>query len=179
MREATEIMRTCLSIEMVPSFFVSGDNSNCSHSPSACDDSSPCQAKVTVRCDCGLQKREMTCLATSTEPSRGLKNLPCTDLCARADRNRKLAEALDIDTTASFHEPENIRGGYAVSALDYFANNKPWCLEIEDAFRNFLAGSTVRFAFKPMNGAKREFVHLLAEAWGFEADSIDHEPFRR
>jgi transcriptional repressor NF-X1 len=72
-----------------------------------------------------------------------------------------------------------MRGGYAVVALDYFAYNKTWCLEIEETFRTFLTGTTMRFAFKPMNGAKREFVHTLAEVWGFDADSIDHEPFRR
>src|SRR5438046_8025615 len=87
-------------------------STNSSHSPSACDESVPCQTPVTVRCDCGLHKQEIACLATSTEQSRGLKNLACTDFCARTERNRKLAEALDIDTTASFNEPENIKGGY-------------------------------------------------------------------
>jgi transcriptional repressor NF-X1 len=72
-----------------------------------------------------------------------------------------------------------MRGGYPIATLDYFANNKSWCFEIEETFRTFLAGTTMRFAFKPMNGTKREFVHGLAEAWGFDAESIDHEPFRK
>jgi len=37
----------------------------------------------------------------------------------------------------------------------------------------------MRHAFKPMTGHKREFVHDLAEAYGLDSDSIDHEPFRR
>lgn len=150
-----------------------------SHSPSACDESTPCQAKVTVRCDCGLHKQEITCLATSREQSRGLKNLSCTDLCARMERNRKLAEALDIDTTASFHEPENVKGGYQLRTLDYFNNNRTWCTEIEGVFRDFLSSKSMRHAFKPMTGHKREFVHDLAEAYGLDSDSIDHEPYRR
>ena len=150
-----------------------------SHSPSSCDESTPCQARVTVRCDCGLHKQEMPCLATSTEQSRGLKNLPCNDLCARNERNRKLAEALDIDVTSSFHEPENVKGGYQLRTLEYFAANKVWCQEIEASFREFLAGTTMRRAFKPMTGHKREFVHELAEAYGLDSDSIDYEPFRR
>src|SRR5271154_776170 len=105
---------------------LSSSEANPSHSPSACDESTPCQARLTVRCDCGLHKQEISCLATSTEPSRGLKTLPCTDLCARTERNRKLAEALDIETTSSFHEPENVKGGYQLRTLEYFANNRTW-----------------------------------------------------
>jgi hypothetical protein len=153
--------------------------SDFSHSPSACDESTPCQAKVTVRCDCGLHKQEIPCLATSTEQSRGLKNLPCDDLCARTERNRKLAEALDIDTTASFREPENVKGGYQLRTLEFFNSNRTWCQEIEGNFREFLRGNTMRHAFKPMTAVKREFVHELAEAYGLDSDSVDHEPFRR
>jgi hypothetical protein len=155
------------------------DYVNSSHSPSACNESIPCQTRITVRCECGLHKQEITCLATSSEQSRGLKSLACTDLCARTDRNRKLAEALDIDTTASFQEPENVKGGYQLTTLDYFVNNKTWCLEIEVMFREFLAGPKMRLAFKPMNGHKREFVHELAEAYALNSDSIDYEPYRR
>lgn len=153
--------------------------SNFSHSPSACDVSTPCQAKVVVRCDCGLHKQEIACLATSTEQSRGLRNLPCDDLCARTERNRKLAEALDIDTTASFREPENVKGGYQLRTLEFFNNNRSWCQEIEGIFREFLGGKTMRYSFKPMAGAKREFVHEMAEAYALDSDSVDHEPFRR
>lgn len=113
------------------------------------------------------------------QPSRGLESLPCSDLCARAERNRKLAEALDIDTTASFREPENVKGGYQVRALDFYNNNKLWCTEIEETFREFLKGNAMRLAFKPMNAHKREFIHDLAEIYGFDAESVDHEPFRR
>jgi transcriptional repressor NF-X1 len=95
------------------------------------------------------------------------------------ERNRKLAEALDIDTTSSFHEPENIKGGYQLRTLEYFVNNRSWCLEIEGMFRDFLGGTTMRLAFKPMTGHKREFMHELAEAYGLDSDSIDHEPYRR
>lgn len=160
-------------------FLITRKKANYSHSPSACDESVPCQARVTVRCHCGLHKQEIPCLATSTEPSRGLRNLPCTDLCARAERNRKLAEALDIDTTASFHEPENVKGGYQLHILNYFDNNRTWCLEIEEMFREFVGGTSVRLAFKPMTGHKREFVHDLADAYGLDSESVDREPFRR
>lgn len=152
---------------------------NKSHSPSACDESTPCQARITVRCDCGLHKQEIPCLATSTDPSRGLKNLPCTDLCARTERNRKLAEALDIDATCSFHEPENVKGGYQTRTLEYFANNRTWCLEIEETFRDFIRGTGMRWAFKPMTGHKREFVHELADVYELDSESVDYEPFRR
>lgn len=176
MRETTKSMWTCLSTQMV---FLSSRPANPSHSPSACDESTPCQARITVHCDCGLHKQEIACLATFTESSRGLKNLSCTDLCARTERNRKLAEALDIDTTASFHEPENVKGGYQIRTLEYFNNNKSWCLEIEEIFRGFLSGTTMRHAFKPMTGHKREFVHELADAYGLDSESVDQEPFRR
>jgi len=149
------------------------------HSPSACDESTPCQAPVTVRCDCGLRKQEITCQASSTEPSKGLKNLPCTELCVRTERNKRLAEALDIDTTASFYEPENMKGGYEMKTLEFFNNNKVWCMDIEKTLREFLSGNSMRYAFKPMPGPKREFIHELAEVYALDADSVDREPYRR
>jgi transcriptional repressor NF-X1 len=149
------------------------------HAPSACDESKPCQTPVTVRCDCGLRKQEIPCQASSAEPSKGLKNLPCTEICARTERNRKLAEALDVDTTAAFYEPENMKGGYQVKTLEFFNANKAWSLEIEKTFRGFLSGNSMRYAFKPMPGQKREFVHELAEAYALDAESVDREPYRR
>src|SRR5271170_2401593 len=177
MWKASKVLWTCLSTQMVPPPF--NFQTNRSHSPSACDESTPCQARITARCDCGLHKQEISCLATPTEPSRGLKNLPCTDLCARTERNRKLAEALDIDTTSSFHEPENVKGGYQFRTLEYFANNRTWCLEIDETFRDFLRGTGMRWAFKPMTGHKREFVHELADVYALDSESVDYEPFRR
>ena len=149
-----------------------------SHSPSACDESKPCQSRVTVQCACGLQKQEVCCLATSCEHSRGLMDLPCTELCARTKRNRKLAEALDIDTGSSFHEPENVKGGYPIQTLDFYSNNRSWCLEIETALKEFLKGAAMRYAFKPMNAPRRDFVRELAGVYGLDAESVDHEPFR-
>lgn len=46
-------------------------------------------------------------------------------------------------------------------------------------FRKFSSGTTMRLAFRPMTGHKREFVHELADAYGLDSESVDQEPFRR
>jgi R3H domain len=86
---------------------------------------------------------------------------------------------LDIDATGSFFEPENTKGGYQTRTLEFFNNYKTWCLEIETIFRQFLSGTTMRYAFKPMTAQKREFLHELADVYGLDSESIDPEPFRR
>jgi len=139
----------------------------------------PCQARIAVTCNCGLLKQEIICLASSSEPSRGLRGLACADLCAQAERNKKLAQALDIDTTACFHEPENMKGGYQLRTLEFYNSNRAWCMEMEQKFREFLGGTTMRHAFKPMNASRREFVHELADAYSLDSESVDYEPYRR
>jgi len=37
----------------------------------------------------------------------------------------------------------------------------------------------MRWAFKPMTGHKREFVHELADVYELDSESVDYEPFRR
>ena len=72
-----------------------------------------------------------------------------------------------------------MKGGYQLRTLNYFNTNRAWCLEIEDMFRGFLRDKTMRLAFKPMSNHRREFVRDLADAYGLDSESVDHEPYRR
>jgi transcriptional repressor NF-X1 len=76
------------------------------HAPSACDESTPCRAIVTISCPCGRIQKPVPCLvsssvstpvtaqsSTSTTTSREIK---CTNDCQIAARNARLADALGI-----------------------------------------------------------------------------------
>jgi transcriptional repressor NF-X1 len=67
------------------------------HAPARCPEDKSCQAKIVINCECGHLSQEVTCNAT-TENVMEMKNrqLKCNDFCALAERNRKLANALEI-----------------------------------------------------------------------------------
>ena len=62
-----------------------------------CPEDISCKAKIVINCECGHLSQEVTCNATM-ENALEMKNrkLKCNDFCALAERNRKLANALEI-----------------------------------------------------------------------------------
>ena len=103
------------------------------------------------------------------------KELKCDDECARLERNRKLASALDIDpaTHSNDHVP------YSAETLNFFTEKHKWCTEQEREFRVFAADENEkRLRFKPMQSYHRQFIHALAEDYGLDSESMDPEPHR-
>jgi transcriptional repressor NF-X1 len=101
--------------------------------------------------------------------------LKCDEECLRLERNRKLAEALDIDP--STHSDDHIP--YSDTTLKLFRENVNWAQGQERELRVF-AGSPEekRLRFKPMPSHQRAFLHSLAEDFGLDSESQDPEPHR-
>ncbi|KAL9048809.1 MAG: hypothetical protein Q9162_007540 [Coniocarpon cinnabarinum] len=121
------------------------------------------------------RKEETRCGASATSDGNLKKELKCDDECARLERNRKLAVALDIDQAT--HTDDHIP--YSSETLSLFAQKPTWSTEQEREFRVFAADAEERrLRFKPMPPHHRAFLHALAEDYGLDSESMDPEPHR-
>ncbi|KAL9597478.1 MAG: hypothetical protein Q9219_005111 [cf. Caloplaca sp. 3 TL-2023] len=145
------------------------------HAPSACREDKICQNKIFITCDCQHLKQEMKCNASKNSEGNSKKSLNCDEECARLERNRKLALALNIDPEA--HKDDHVP--YTMETLRMFRENVKWSQEQEREFRVFAADEAEkRLRFKPMPSHQRAFLHSLAEDFGLDSESMDPEPHR-
>lgn len=153
------------------------DMENACHAPFPCKEEKPCQSKIYIMCDCQAQKQEMKCGASKSNEGNTTKTLPCNEECQRLERNRKLALALNIDTSAYVEAPDHIP--YSPETLTMFAEHFKWAQTQEREFRVFAASQDERrLRFKPMRSHERQFLHVLAKDFGFESEGMDPEPHR-
>ncbi|KAL9066054.1 MAG: hypothetical protein Q9157_007270 [Trypethelium eluteriae] len=123
------------------------------------------------------QKVEARCNASKHDPEgNGKKELKCDDECARLERNRKLALALNIDQNT--HTDDHIP--YSEETLKLYQELGPqWAQQQEREFRVFAgADDEKRLRSKPMPNLQRRFIHVLAEDFGIDSESMDPEPHR-
>lgn len=145
------------------------------HSPNMCQEGKPCQHKIFVTCECQRIKQEMKCNASKNGPGNLNNSLKCDAECARLERNRKLALALNVDleTRQNDHVP------YSADTLNMYQSNSTWAVAQEKILRLFAADSAEkRLRFRPMTAQQRAFIHSLAEDFGFDHESMDPEPHR-
>ncbi|KPI39714.1 uncharacterized protein AB675_3358 [Cyphellophora attinorum] len=131
---------------------------------------------MIITCDCQRKKEEVRCNARAGVPipSGRQTSLKCDDECARLARNKVLAEALRIpDGHTDDHVP------YSTETLKMYLEDVPWAHKQEEIFRLFAADDEEkRFRFDPMKSRQRQFLHSLAEDFGFDTESVDPEPHR-
>ncbi|CAM0140389.1 unnamed protein product [Umbelopsis sp. WA50703] len=146
------------------------------HAPNPCPEEKKCTAKVMATCECGLQKLEVACNATAT--SSGSKRvLACNDYCAKADRNRRLAAALEINRPTDPAEAELV--DYSEETRAYYMSYPTWCRNIVSQLDEFVKERTKRnLNFKPMKPPQRQFIHEMCEAYQLKSEGVDPEPYR-
>lgn len=145
------------------------------HAPSSCREDKACQNKMLVTCSCQHLKQEFKCGASKSNEGNSKKILDCEAECARLERNRKLALALNIDPEA--HKDDHIP--YSNETLKMFRETPKWAQTQEREFRVFAADeSEKRLRFKPMPSSQRAFLHSLSDDFGFDSESMDPEPHR-
>jgi transcriptional repressor NF-X1 len=119
----------------------------------------------------------MKCGASKSSEGNNGKTLPCNDECARLERNRKLALALNIDQSTHVDGGDHIP--YSADTLNLFSENAKWAQTQEREFRVFATSpEEKRLRFKPMQSRQRSFIHALAEDFGLDSESMDPEPHR-
>jgi transcriptional repressor NF-X1 len=144
------------------------------HFPHLCKEEKPCPHKIFVTCECQRIKQEAKCNASSNGDGNLKKILKCDEECARLERNRMLALALNVDPEyQSDHIP------YSDATLNMYQQNSTWAATHEKQLRLFAADSDEkRLRFKPMLRGQRAFIHSLAEDFGMDSESMDPEPHR-
>jgi transcriptional repressor NF-X1 len=119
----------------------------------------------------------MRCNASKTSEGNLIKSLPCNEECARLERNRKLALALNIDQEAHVEGGDHVP--FSNETLNLYAAHPTWSTNQEREFRVFAAADDEkRLRFKPMTSTQRAFIHHLAEDFGLDSESMDPEPHR-
>ena len=70
------------------------------HAPGSCQETESCTATVIITCSCGRIRQSVQCGRKLSNPAggEGGKILTCTNECAVAKRNARLAEALGISS---------------------------------------------------------------------------------
>ncbi|XP_042366487.1 transcriptional repressor NF-X1 [Plectropomus leopardus] len=182
------------------------------HKGSSCPRTT-CTAKVALQCDCGRRKETVVCTEAATSYQRyaaiamasklsdmqlgdsmdigplltkkELKQtrLECDEECATLERNRRLAEALQIDPSS---DPFNVRSTsvYSDSLKEDARKDLKFVSEVEEEIRNLVElankGKQPKriHRFPPMNREHRKIVHELAEVYTVESVSYDNEPKR-
>ncbi|XP_070708642.1 transcriptional repressor NF-X1 [Pempheris klunzingeri] len=182
------------------------------HKGSSCPRTT-CTAKVAVQCDCGRRKERVICTEATSSYQRyaaiamasklsdmqrgdsmdiGLflpkkeqkqTRLECDQECATLERNRRLAEALQIDSSS---DPFNVRSTsvYSDSLKEDARKDIKFVTEVEEEIKNLVElvnkGKQPKrsHCFPPMNREHRKIIHELAEVYSVESVSYDSEPKR-
>lgn len=153
------------------------DLENSCHAPFPCPEDKPCTSKIFVTCTCQAQKQEIKCGSSKLSEGNGGKTLPCTEECARLERNRRLALALNIDQSSHVDGMDHIP--YSAETLNLFVPHVKWGQDHEREFRVFATSpEEKRLRFKPMKAQQRAFIHSLAEDFGLDSESMDPDPHR-
>lgn len=182
------------------------------HPGSSCPHTT-CNAKVSVQCDCGRRKETVICTEAASSSQRyaaismasklsdmrlgGSVNigqltkkdqtqarLECDQDCATLERNRRLAEALQIDDTVDPFNAKASSSKYSDSLKDDARKEFKFVSDVEEEIRNLVElvnkGKQTRrsHSFPPMKREQRRIVHELAEVYGVESVSYDSEPKR-
>uniref|UniRef100_A0A673GZU0 Transcriptional repressor NF-X1 n=1 Tax=Sinocyclocheilus rhinocerous TaxID=307959 RepID=A0A673GZU0_9TELE len=171
-----------------------------------------CSAKVALQCDCGRKKETVPCadaassyqryaaiavasklsdmqlgesvdIGQLTKKEQRKARLECDQECATLERNRRLAEALQIDQSVdTFNQSASSK--YSDSLKEDARKDFKFVSEIEEEIKNLVElankGKQPKrsHCFPPMKREHRRIIHELAEAYGVESVSYDSEPKR-
>uniref|UniRef100_A0A671LJ99 Transcriptional repressor NF-X1 n=1 Tax=Sinocyclocheilus anshuiensis TaxID=1608454 RepID=A0A671LJ99_9TELE len=170
-----------------------------------------CSAKVALQCDCGRKKETVPCadaassyqryaaiavasklsdmqlgesvdIGQLTKKEQRKARLECDQECATLERNRRLAEALQIDQSVDTFKSASSK--YSDSLKEDARKDFKFVSEIEEEIKNLVEltnkGKQPKrsHCFPPMKREHRRIIHELAEAYGVESVSYDSEPKR-
>ncbi|KAI8986770.1 hypothetical protein BD414DRAFT_42500 [Trametes punicea] len=116
------------------------------HAPASCDESEPCRSIITITCPCGRLRQPVPCGRSTSNPAgrEGSQQLKCTNECAIAKRNARLAEALGIDpdrTEGRFNQVT-----YHDDLVAFARVNPKFCAIVEKTFAQYVPHTTTSYS---------------------------------
>ncbi|KAG0211794.1 FKBP12-associated protein [Mortierella sp. NVP41] len=147
------------------------------HGDTPCPEDTPCPVIMPSTCKCGHLSMDSACNATAENPWDGKpRMIKCNDYCLIAERNKRVALALDIEEKG---EPGPRIPEFDSYVLDYASANREFTLKIEKQLAEWVADVTKPILyFPPMKRHRRKFVHELAAHYNIVSESVDVEPYR-
>ncbi|KAF9353929.1 hypothetical protein BGX26_008314 [Mortierella sp. AD094] len=133
---------------------------------------------VPSSCKCGNLTMESACNASTENVWDGKPRIiKCNDYCLIAERNKRVALALEIEEGSG--QPGPRIPDYDSYVLDYALANMEFTLKIEKQLAEWVVDTTKPMLnFPPMKGHRRKFVHELAAHYDVTSESVDVEPYR-
>ncbi|KAI9027601.1 hypothetical protein CLU79DRAFT_739911 [Phycomyces nitens] len=143
-----------------------------------CPETDICPGRVKASCECGQNSTEIPCHATA-DSSGSNHVLPCDSFCAKVQRNRKLALALDINREENTETLTTDDLGYYDDTLrEFYRENPGWCRQVEGMLIDFCNSSRQTLNCKPMRSHFRKFIHRYAIHFNMTTMAVDPEPKR-
>uniref|UniRef100_A0A8C1IRZ5 Transcriptional repressor NF-X1 n=1 Tax=Cyprinus carpio TaxID=7962 RepID=A0A8C1IRZ5_CYPCA len=130
-----------------------------------------------------MQLGESVDIGQLTKKEQRKARLECDQECATLERNRRLAEALQIDQSVDTFN-KSATSKYSDSLKEDARKDFKFVSEIEEEIKNLVElankGKQPKrsHCFPPMKREHRRIIHELAEAYGVESVSYDSEPKR-
>ncbi|KAJ8488026.1 hypothetical protein ONZ51_g3817 [Trametes cubensis] len=115
-------------------------------------------------------------LAAEFASREGGQQPKCTNECAIAKRNARLAEALNINPDRANSRLNQVT--YNDDLVAFARVNAKFCSIVEKSFADFLASDKKSQILPHMPEAKRKFVHDLAAVYRIDTQMVDQEPHR-
>ncbi|EKM57230.1 uncharacterized protein PHACADRAFT_142441 [Phanerochaete carnosa HHB-10118-sp] len=145
------------------------------HAPASCSEAEPCLTPITITCPCGRIRQSVPCGRNTANPAgqEGSQQLKCSNECAVAKRNARLAEALGINP-----EGRSFQVNYSEELQAFARANIKFCTLVEKTFADFITSSKRNQILPHMPEARRKFVHDLAAVYRLDTQMIDQEPYR-
>ncbi|KAJ2965301.1 hypothetical protein NUW54_g14166 [Trametes sanguinea] len=149
------------------------------HAPASCDESEPCRSIVTITCPCGRIRQPVSCGRSTTNPAgrEGSQQLKCTNECAIAKRNARLAEALGINPDKADSKLNQVT--YHDDLVAFARANPKFCSIVEKSFSDFLASEKKSQILPHMPEQKRKAAPERAAAPTHRLAHSDPSPFIR
>ncbi|EDO45870.1 predicted protein [Nematostella vectensis] len=110
-----------------------------------------------------------------------IRHIECNEDCAIQERNRRLAQALDVNPESSAFSANVTFSPFLLAEAKF---NFPFIKSIEEVFYGLIESTTKgsltqkSHAFNPMNSHQRRIIHELASHYNLCSRSYDQEPKR-
>ncbi|TRM63424.1 hypothetical protein BD626DRAFT_494323 [Schizophyllum amplum] len=145
------------------------------HAPAACPEDSPCQALVTLTCPCGRNKQSVRCGNCTGSVKKERAPPKCTNECAIAKRNARLADAFGIAPAGDAAKAAD-RVEYKEEVVAFGKANPKFVALVEKTFKEFIGSDKKTQVLPHMPPERRKFVHDLAAVYRMDTRMIDQEP---
>lgn len=132
-----------------------------------------CDEQVIITCPCGHRQQKQRCPRTADWGS-----LECDDSCAIAERNKRLAEALGIDTNT--YQDSRPPHEYNEDLIDVYLADPNFGDMIESQLISFVQNPEGKrvLKFPPMKSFRRMLIHMVAQEFELISQAQDAEPNR-